>query len=244
MTIKDFIDKKIAIAFTSPEQIKEFAKMCEGHGLKMCIDHVDACEWMRHRPDILFNSIVTHNNVVHFAYNFAKEKIGYGLSWHGDYTVYVNHGWKIVPFEDFKGNSKTTSRYKIVIECNGDDVTTAEMIVNGKVVKVGKAKRNPEDKFDFATGAKMAFERMFAKKPKEEKNGVSRHAKVGETIKIVKPSGSRGYYEKGDTFKVEKVDADTGSVKVHLINPDEHFLMWGDEPDTACIWPEEYVVME
>lgn len=60
-------------------------------------------------------------------------------------------------------------RYRIVIECDGGDVTTAEMVVNGKLVRTSSAKRNPEDRFDFKVGAEYAFERLFKKEePKKE----------------------------------------------------------------------------
>jgi hypothetical protein len=77
---------------------------------------------------------------------------------------------------------KNPPRYRIVIECDGGDVTRAEMVVNGKVVRKSGAKRNPEDRFDFKTGAEYAFNRLFEK---EEKNGF----KVGDRVVCVTSVG-------------------------------------------------------
>lgn len=171
MTIKDFVNKKIAIAFTSPEQIKEFAKMCEGHELEMWRQDVDACEWMLMEPKLLFNGFTIHNNVVHFIY-IKEKKMGRGLSWCGDSTgeieMLVRAGWKIVPFDEFKRDEKN-GIYTIIISCDGNDVTTAKMIINGKIVKETRAKRNPEDKFDFKIASNVAFDRLF-ERVKEEKD--------------------------------------------------------------------------
>lgn len=51
---------------------------------------------------------------------------------------------------------------KIVITTNGK-TTFARLYDGDKVVKTAEAKCNPSDEFDFETGAKLAFERLFAK---------------------------------------------------------------------------------
>lgn len=91
--------------------------------------------------------------------------------------------------------------------------------------KVGVAKCNPEDEFNFETGAKLAFERLFGTEVKE----VNRGAKVGEYIKIVDPIMTYGNYKKDDIFKVKSVNID-GYVYVS-----EHKLV---------ICRREYVVLE
>lgn len=167
MSVKDFIEKKIAIAFTSPEQIKEFAKMCEGYDMKACGDNSNAIEWLLDASELLFKLCRGRNTIIHLAYNFKGRGIDHGLSWSGNDTIddkhYTNVGWKIVTFEEFKRKNPST-KYQIIIECDGNDVTTADMIVNGKIVKSAKAKRNPEDRFNFATGARFAFDRLFENK--------------------------------------------------------------------------------
>lgn len=245
MTIKDFVEKKVAIAFKNAEQIKEFAKMCEGHNLVMSVDKTDAVEWMKNKPEMLFDGLtlfpgLTFGNgkFVFFTYNFKEARMPGGLSWNNNDELNDPHitekGWKIVPFEEFKKPSKRKFRcvgykkegnlftignvyelneqggitcdigytyvnqpelygeagiigflsewyefeevfedeepkkaepaYKIEISYDGEKVTTARMIVNGKIVKKATARRNPEDKFDFKKGATLAFERLFEKK--------------------------------------------------------------------------------
>ncbi len=44
------------------------------------------------------------------------------------------------------------------------DLTVAELIKGGKVVKVENARRNPKDTYSRAEGARVAVERLFAKK--------------------------------------------------------------------------------
>ena len=163
MNINDFVKEKIAIAFTSPKQIQEFAKMCNGHNLKMSMTGLDACACMLMEPKYLFNSSNGSNKVVYFVYDFNNVC---GMSWCGDSNSDIGalnrHGYNVVPFEKFR--ERGDGIYTIVINCNGNDVTTAKMIINGKVVKETHAKRNPEDKFDFKIGSRIAFDRLFEKK--------------------------------------------------------------------------------
>lgn len=58
---------------------------------------------------------------------------------------------------------KQSEKYKIEIKSDGY-VTQADMIINGKIVKTANAFLNPQDKFNFRTGAELAFNRLFAKK--------------------------------------------------------------------------------
>lgn len=166
MTIKDFIEKKIAIAFTCQKQMKEFAKMCEGYGMRMCRTGDDSVNWLLNNRNTLLPSN-GRTKFVHLAYNFHERGVDHGMSWSWNDTIedehYTDVGWKIVTFEEFKGKNPSVA-YKIVIECDGNDVTNAKMIVNGKIVKSAKAKRNPIDKFNFVTGARLAFDRLFEKK--------------------------------------------------------------------------------
>lgn len=65
----------------------------------------------------------------------------------------------------------TTCDEKIVITTDGK-TTLARLYENGKVTKTAEAKCSPSDKFDFAVGAKLAFERLNEKtEPKKLFNG-------------------------------------------------------------------------
>ena len=54
---------------------------------------------------------------------------------------------------------------KIIIYCNGAEVIAK----NTATGKTGVAKCNPTDKFDFNTGAKLAFERLIIPEPEKPK---------------------------------------------------------------------------
>ena len=57
-------------------------------------------------------------------------------------------------------------KYRIVIDCDGKD-TTAFMYVNGEIVKSTGARLSPSDKFSLPIGTRVAFERLWEKKPKD-----------------------------------------------------------------------------
>lgn len=69
--------------------------------------------------------------------------------------------------------------YKIIIDCDGD-TTTAQMLIDGKAVKTAKAKRNPDDKFNWKMGAELAFNRLFGQE------------------KTTKPAKQPGVFKVGD----------------------------------------------
>lgn len=66
---------------------------------------------------------------------------------------------------------------KIIITTDGK-TTTAKIYEDGKVIKTATAKCNPEDEFDFMTGAKLAFERLEKKVKPIEVDGF----KVGDRV--------------------------------------------------------------
>lgn len=85
---------------------------------------------------------------------------------------------------------------KIVITLDGK-TTLARLYDGDKVVKTAEAKCNPSDEFNFETGAKLAFERLFEEKPK---------FKAGDRVKIIGNTGVYHYYEIGDVVKIERVE--------------------------------------
>lgn len=60
---------------------------------------------------------------------------------------------------------------KIVITTDGTE-TLARLYDGNKVVKTATAKCSPEDKFDFETGATIAFNKLLGNEEKEEKTEV------------------------------------------------------------------------
>ena len=99
--------------------------------------------------------------------------------------------------------------HKIVITSDGK-TTLARLFEGKKVVKSAEAYCSPDDGFDFAKGARIAFERLMEEKPKYRE--VHRKAKVGEYVRLVAEygDGRGGYseeaYDRCGIYQVEAVD--------------------------------------
>ena len=65
-----------------------------------------------------------------------------------------------------KPKQKKESGLRVVIRFEGD-VTTARMIRGGTVVKTAEARCSPKDQYSHAEGARVAMERLFAKKEEQ-----------------------------------------------------------------------------
>ena len=76
---------------------------------------------------------------------------------------YTGDGVPIIDYKDFV-DEEAPACYQITITCDGI-VTTATMVINGKKIKTAIARQNPEDKFDWRKGAKVAFDLKAAVKP-------------------------------------------------------------------------------
>lgn len=215
--IKDFVNGKVTVEIKNKDEFEAFGRLLNGYPVKWRTGD-KFLDFMPTAVDSI-NGIFVHCKNGDITYTSCKEYF--------DNIVSVNEFFsKYIPYE-------------IIIECDGNDITTAKMIINGKVVKESKAKRNPEDKFDFKIASKLAFDRLFSRKKRKE---VERPAKAGETIKVVNADDADGVYKNGDVFKVEKHEF--GMVKVKANNPDKNYIMWDNEPNTATICDEEYVVLE
>lgn len=127
----------------------------------------------------------------------------------------------------------------IVIYRKGAEVIALDKSTGKKAV----AKCSPDDTFDFETGAKLAFERLYAPKVKE----VKRNAKVGEYIKIVDAynvpkTNGKPDYKNGDILKVLKLTTLSGQVRYSeaeaegligkFVNQKEYVVLEGYEPPT------------
>ena len=75
----------------------------------------------------------------------------------GMYRIKEDNGEYHWTDETFSGPA--TSLPKVVITTNGK-TTTAKMYEDEKVLKTAKTQCSPEDTFDFAVGAKIAFDRL------------------------------------------------------------------------------------
>lgn len=145
----------------------------------------------------------------------------------------------VVDFDQIDFDPREPS-YQILIDCDGT-TTTATMTINGREVKTAIARRNPEDKFDWKKGAKLAFERLWNSQKKTEKKPevreVKRFANLGEYIKIVDAESYYGEnYHNGDILMVVEyyegkrdgwVMAEGANV---VIDPDEYVVLEGYRP--------------
>lgn len=74
--------------------------------------------------------------------------------------------------------------YDIHISSDGK-TTTARFYVNGQVVRRAEANCHPDDRFNFKTGAEVAFDRLFEKQRKEKKPDVDLlHLKPGDKVRV------------------------------------------------------------
>lgn len=166
-TMKDFINENIAVR-VGQKHAHEFLKMCEKHDLEWFSgDSATKFVPERYKDELTIAFNCSNDGCLGFCY------AGY----------YARKGWEVIEFSEIADN--LPPRYQIIIECDSD-VTTAKMTINGKETKVATAKRNPEDKFDWKTGASVAFERLWDKTP-AKKDG---EFKIGD--RVVATSGVSG----------------------------------------------------
>ena len=158
---------------------------------------------------------------------------------YGRASVIKKFGTPVVAYEDFMGSNAHPS-YQITITCDGT-VTTATMTINGREIKTAIARQNPEDKFDWRKGAKVAFNRLWDSQKKAEKQPevreVKRYANLGEYIKIVDAESAYAEnYHNGDILLVVEyyegqrdgwVQAEGANV---VIDPDEYVVLEGYRP--------------
>ena len=75
-----------------------------------------------------------------------------------DKIYYLTHNcYTILEFSDFEWDNKNTKRKPVIIYQNGQDVIALDKETGEKAV----AKCHPNDEFDFAIGAKIAFGRLY-----------------------------------------------------------------------------------
>lgn len=122
---------------------------------------------------------------------FDKDISGHGGN--GYFKGKKSHCWNVN-----ENMIKTVSGSKTIVIYTNGTTTTALLKDGKKVLKTAIAKCNPADTYDFQTGARLAFERLFENKVKE----VKRPAKVGEYIKIVSKRCQDSRYENGNVLKV------------------------------------------
>ena len=99
-----------------------------------------------------------------------------------------------------EGLAETVNK-KIVITTDGEE-TLARLYDGNKVVKTATAKCSPADTFDFKNGAELAFNRLFEKEKKPEKQKYY-NGKVVCVEKRYKHSIPIPYFTVGKVYKVK-----------------------------------------
>lgn len=122
---------------------------------------------------------------------------------------------------------------KVVITTDGK-TTLARYYEDGKVVKRGEAKCCPSDEFDFAIGAKLAYERCMGTIKVEGKTlttkdikwrAVKRAAKAGDYVRLKKCSGLFHFDRAGDICKVTRLSIN-GAI---YVSAEDHITAYEDK---------------
>ena len=145
-TMKDFIEKKIAVSFANREERIEFLKMCQKAGLR----------WFNGRSaaDSLALGSFLDGKQIQCEFGDKQDK----YLTHSTAGNHKNEGWKIVPFSEFE-REKTIG----VIKRNGNTITVHIGDLHGT------AKCSPDDLFDLYTGCELALRRALGAEKKEPK---------------------------------------------------------------------------
>ena len=103
----------------------------------------------------------------------------------------VGFGWRWD--DDMISGLAEPEREPCTVELRFDGaITTATLKRGGRDVKTAEARRNPKDTYSRAEGARVAVERLFEKKRKEDKP-VKREPKIGDKFVVTVAVGKYGH---------------------------------------------------
>lgn len=145
-TMKDFIEKKIAVTFANRAERIEFLKMCQKAGLR----------WRG--GTLPFDDFATGSYLdghqIECGFGDKRSK---NLT-HSPDGCHKVDGWKIVPFSEFE-REETIG----VIKRNGNTITVHMGDLHGT------AKCSPDDEFDLYTGCELALRRALGREDEAKK---------------------------------------------------------------------------
>lgn len=119
-----------------------------------------------------------------------------------DYGENIGYGW--CWDDDMISGLAEPAREPCTVELRFDGmITTATLKRGGRDVKTAEARCNPEDTYSRAEGARVAVERLFEKKRKEDKPE-KYTPKVGDKFKIVGKSHYHGF-SIGETVRLIRI---------------------------------------
>ena len=114
----------------------------------------------------------------------------------------IGFGWRWD--DDMISGLAEPEREPCTVELRFDGmITTATLKRGGRDVKTAEARCNPEDTYSRAEGARVAVERLFEKKRKEDKPE-KYTPKVGDKFKIVRKSHYHGF-SIGETVRLIRI---------------------------------------
>ena len=151
LTMKDFIEKKIAVHIKRDADAKAFLKLCEEERLRW-YDGSAATRFVPHASGSGYYLMFNVFNTNRMCYADADS-----------FRALDGCKWKTVNVSDFLGMDEEV-KCEIIIKCDDAKTTVARMIVNGTDVKHAEARCCPDDEFNLATGVRIAIDRMFEKK--------------------------------------------------------------------------------
>lgn len=145
-TMKDFIEKKIAVSFANREERIKFLKLCQKAGLM----------WRGGWPPIEDFALKSWLDGRQIECGYSNKK-GSDLT-HSRAGSLTSKGWKTVPFSKFECEETIG-----VIKRNGNTITVHMGDLHGT------AKCSPDDQFDLYTGCELALRRALGAEKKEPK---------------------------------------------------------------------------
>lgn len=144
--------------------------------------------------------------------------------------------YTILEFSDFEWDNKNTKRKPVIIYQNGQDVIALDKETGEKAV----AKCHPNDEFDFAIGAKIAFGRLYHSQdyiPEDNKTKCKPRFQVGDRVRCIKKdyeiSGINIVNELG---VIREAETGASSVLVEVDNNIGGHSGGGKGKDNHCWW--------
>ena len=126
-----------------------------------------------------------------------------------DYSEYYGYGW--FWYDDMISGLAEPGREPCTVELRFDGmITTATLKRGGRDVKTAEARCNPKDTYSRAEGARVAVERLFKKKRKEDKPE-KYTPKVGDRFLVV----SNPSHYCSSVGKIVTLYDNSGSVKLY-----------------------------
>lgn len=154
-----------------------------------------------------------------------------------DKTYFLTRGYyTILEFSDFEWDNKNTKRKPVIIYRNGQDVIALDKETGEKAV----AKCHPNDEFDFAIGAQIAFGRLYHSQDyisEDNKAKCKPEFQVGDRVRFIKKD-----YEVSSINIVNELgvirEAETGAscVLVEFDNNIGGHSGGGKGKDNHCWW--------